>query len=417
MSSSNKRTISEVEVESVQESPSLAIGSFFKGVNVPEDTTFELYRKHVKSSNAKDSFILHGENERLEYEGMTDDIVSNSTQSVIGIFNKSKNTIQLYKAPIISSKVIAKSSKNLRGPVIKHSDSRGLRNALGEAFGTKKAKKAIADMERNRIDSDKLTESAIDIVDSVRTAAKDLPTREQLQSTVSNDRPTPMANLDATDVEQIYPVENIIPTKELQFIRVGNIFKAEDLDTKLELLPYETKSKYVAKKLGVFTQPNQLVKLQLLYYLNLLMGVYENRRVNSKVKLMERLNSPPEILIDGILNRFTVARPGQMGKSKERSFFIDPQHEDKLVCYILTLVFHLDNFIVEISPLAQELSIKPSKIVSLFRTLGAIVKGATVAQAEAFGVPKSAANTYKIATLKVPFKLPEMTRRGRAQRR
>lgn len=278
------------------------------------------------------------------------------------------------------------------------------------AFGTKKAKKAIADMERNRIDSDKLTTVAVDIVDSVRVASKDLPTREELNDQVSNDRPTPVANLEATDVEQIYPVENIIPSREMQFIRVGSLLKEKDMEKKLELLPYQTKSKYVNKKLTTLSQMgNQgALKLQLLYYLNLLMGVYENRRCFSKVKLMERLNSPPETLVDGILDRFTVAKSGQMGRSKERSFFIDPQHEDKLLCFILVLVLHLDNFIVEVTPLAQELSIKPSKIVSLFRAIGAIVKGATVAQAEAFGIPKSAANTYKIATLKVPFKLPEM---------
>ena len=151
--------------------------------------------------------------------------------------------------------------------------------------------------------------------------------------------------------------------------------------------------------------------------MSLLLGVYSNRRVSNKVKLLERLNSPPETLIDGVLDKFTLARPGQFGRSKDRSFFIDPQHEDKLLCYILTIIMHLDNFIVEVSPLAQELNTKPSKIVALFRVLGAIVKGATVAQADAFGIAKSAANTYKIATFKVPFKLPEMVRRGRGPRR
>lgn len=411
----SKRTISEIEVSEYQEHTSVAVGSFFKGFRAPEDTKFDLYRK----KGSKNEFLLHGENDRLEYEGKTDSISIDGSQTVVGLYNPQKKTVELYKAPILISKVVSKANKNLAGPSIKNKgEVRGsvLRNALGEAFGTKKAKKAIADLERNRIDSDKLTDVAVDIVDSVRTAAKDLPTREELQETVSNDRPTPLANLDATDVEQIYPVENIIPKRELQFIRVNQIMKEDDLEKKLEYLPY-TSSKYISKKLPTLTQPSQLVKLQMLYYLSLLIGVYDNRRANNKMKLLERLNSPPEALIDGILDRFTIARPGNFGRSKDRSYFINPQNEDKLLCYILVIVFHLDNFIVEISPLAQELGLKPSKIVSLFRTIGAIVKGATVAQAEAFGIPKSAANTYKIATLKVPFKLPEMTRRGRAGRR
>ncbi|QLG70190.1 hypothetical protein HG535_0A01290 [Zygotorulaspora mrakii] len=410
---SAKRSIAEVHISEYQDHPSVAIGSFFKGFQAPEGTTFDLYKKKT----SKDQFILHGENDKLEYNGETDPESVTSNQYLVGIFNPEKKSVQLYKAPLIASKIFSKHTKNLSGPTIKSNDVRSsaLRNALGEAFGTKKAKKAIADLERNRVDSDKLVDSAVDIVDSVRTAAKDLPSRQQLEEQVTHDRPTPLANIDATDVEQIYPVENIIPKRELQVIRVGPLLKETDHEKRLELLPYN-KSQYISKKLPALTQATQMTKLQLLFYLSLLLGVYDNRRVNNKVKLLERLSSPSEILLDGVLERFTVLRAGQIGKSKDRSFVIDPQNEDKLLCYILVVILHLNNFIVEISPLAKELGLKPSKLVNLFRVIGAQVKGATVAQAEAFNIPKSSASTYKIATLKVPFKLPQMTRRGRAPR-
>lgn len=409
-----KRSIAEIEIAHYQDQPSVAVGSFFKGFHAPKATKFELYRN--KSSS--DEFVLHGENDRLEYQGSTDKVSTDSSQYVVGVYDPAKRSVELYRAPVLVNKVIAKSKKHLAGPAIKQANERAsvLRNALGEAFGTKKAKKAIADLERNRIDSDKLADSAVDIVDSVRAAAKDLPSREQLQESVSQDRPTPLANLDATDVEQVYPIHNIIPKKEWQFIRVGPVLKETDQEKRLEVFPY-TKSAYVTKKLPTLTQAAHMTKLQLLYYLSLLLGVYENRRASNKDKLLEKLNSSPDALIDGILERFSIVRPGQFGRSKDRGFFIDPQREDKLLCYILAIILHLDNFIVEISPLAQELGLKPSRLVGLFKTLGAVVKGATVAQAEAFGVPKSAAATYKIATLKVPFKLPEMVRRGRGPRR
>lgn len=406
----------KVNVKEIQDEPSVAVASFFKGFRATDDTSFQLYR----NKRSHEQFILHGENERLEYEGTTDS-KHNSSQYVVGIFNKKKQCIELFKTPMVSGKVISKAKKNLAGPAIKQKGStvRGsvLRNALGEAFGTKKAKKAIVDLERNRIDADKLTEAAIDIVDTVKNASSGLPTRSEMELTVANDRPTPVANLDATDVEQIYPIENIIPKRELAFIRVGPIFKEKSIEGKLELLPFGSESKYIAKKLNILQEVSQTTKLQLLYYLSLLMGVYINRRINDKNKLLEKLNNPPESLVDGILERFTIVRPGQFGRSKERSYFIDPQNEDKLLCFMLAIMLHLDNFLVEIQPLAQEMGLKPSKVVSLFRILGCVVKGATVAQAEAFGIPKSAASTYKIASLRVPFKLPEMTRRGRAARR
>lgn len=407
-----KRSIEHVEVESYQENPSVAVSSFFKGFHVPQDTKFELYRKKA----SKDEFIIRGENERLEYKGETDAHSLSSKQYLVAVYNPEKSSIQLYKAPVLHSKVMPKSTKNLTGPAIKSSDVQAsvLRTTLGETFGTKKAKKAIADLERNRIDSDKLADSAVDIVDTVKTASKDLPTRSELEHSVANDRPTPLADVDATDVEKIYPVENIIPKREWNFIRVGALLKETNQEKRLEMLPYP-KSPYLAEKLPSLAQSTQTTKLQLLYYLSLLLGVYENRKVSNKLKLLERLNSPPETLLDGVLERFTVLRAGQLGKSKNRSYFIDPQNEDRLLCYILVIILHLNNFIVQISPLAKELGLKPSKIVSLFRVIGAVVKGATVAQAEAFGIPKSSASTYKIATLKVPFKLPQMTRRGRAR--
>lgn len=412
----SKRSISQVDISSYEAEPSIAVASFFKGFHAPIDTKFKLYRN--KHSN--DQYILHGENDRLEYIGQTDSESVTGSQYVVGVFNKKKNSVDLYKAPVLVSKVVSKSKRDLAGPKIKNQGQvRGsvLRNALGEAFGTKKAKKAISDLERNRVDSDKLVDVAVDIVDTVKSASKGLPTRKEMEASVSNDRPTPLANLDATDVEQIYPVENIIPSRELQSIRVNGILKEKDIEKKLDFFPYIPKStKYIKKKLDIFKEPSQIVKLQLLYYLTLLLGVYENRRCRSKDKLMEKLNSPPESLVDGILERFTVARQGAFGRSKNRSFFVDPHNEDKLLCYILVIMLHLDNFIVEISPVAQDIGLKPSKITSLFRIIGCVVKSATVAQAEAFGISKANISTYKIATLKVPFKLPEMSRRGRATR-
>ncbi|AMD19575.1 HCL576Wp [Eremothecium sinecaudum] len=408
-----KRHITEVGIAEYKEEPAVVVASFFNGFKAPSETSFELY----KNKTSRDSFILHGENDRLEYHGETEEDNA-SYDYVLGVYEPSKKSVELYKAPVVSASVISKSKKKLAGPVIKQGSSRpsAMRNALGEAFGTKKAKKAIADMERNYIDSDKLVGSAIDIVDSVKTASKDLPSKEQLQQTATEDRPTPLANVDATDVEQIYPIHNIIPKKEWSFIRVGPILNETDTQKKLQMLPF-SKSNYITKKLATLTQVSQMQKLQLLYYLSLLFGVYDNRRCNDKVKLLEKLNAPPDTLLHGILDRFTVARPGQFGRSKERSFIIDPQNEDKLLCYIVAIVMHLENFIVEVSPIAQELGLKPSKMVNIFKTLGAIVKGATVAQAQAFGIPKSAASTYKIATLKVPFKLPEINKRSRGGNR
>ena len=398
----------ELRVSSYTEDPAVVVGSFFKGLSVPSDIEFDLY-KHKKN----DEFVIHGENERLDYDGET--VEDDNNDYVVALYDPLNKSVDLYKSPFVLSKVTAKSKRSFKGPSIRQAGVRNVtqRNALGEAFGTKKAKAAITNLEKNRIDADKLQEMELDIVDSVKETTQDLPTRKQMEDTVTHDRPTPIANVEATNVEDIYPLYNIIPKREWSYLRVNALFTEEDSKQRLELLPYD-KSIYVSKHLAPLISSNNTEKLQLLYYASLLFGVYENRRVKDKQTLMLKLqNKPSEVLVDGILERFTIPRASQFGKSKDRSFVIDPHHEDKLLCYLLAIIFHIDNFMVELPPLAHELNMKPTRLVSLCKALGAVIKSATVAQAEAFGIPKVSASTYKVATLKVPFKLPEMSKRVR----
>lgn len=404
----DQESTSELRVASYTKEPTVAIGSFFNGFSVSEDTDFQLYQK----KHTDDVFVFHGETERLEYTGATLD--EDSSDYAVAVYDPVNKSVDLYQAPVLLGSVISKAHRKVKGPKVKQSNVRNniQRNALGEAFGTKKAKKAISDLERNRIDADKLADVEADIVDTVKASTDTLPTRDQLTETVLNDRPTPACNVEATNVEDIYPVSGIIPKRELSFIRVGPILNEEDITKRVELLPYQN-SQYITSQLASIKSENQTQKLQLIYYASLLIGVYQHRRIHNKVALTSELNSPPEVLIDGILERFTIARPGQFGRAKDRGFTIDPHSEDKLLCYLLATILHINNFIIEISPLAQELSLKPSRLVGLFKALGCGVKSATVAEAEAFGIPKSQAASYKIASLKVPFKLPQMTRRGR----
>lgn len=402
---------SNIRISSVNEEPVALVGSFFNGMSVPSSTEFDLF-KHKKH----DEYVLHGENETLDYNGET--VKNSENDYIIGVYDPIHKSVDLYKSPYLSAKVTAKRHRVYKGPSIKQAGVRNVtqRNALGEAFGTKKAKAAITSLERNRIDAEKLQDMEMDIVDAVTESTQDLPSRAKMEQEAVHDRPTPVANVDAKNVEDVYPVHNIIPKKEWAYLRVNTIMSETDEKKQLEMFPY-SKSSYVKKHLSTIVQQKSLEKLQLLYYASLLFGVYENRRVRDKQSLMTRLqNKASEVLVDGILERFAISKASQFGKSKDRSFTIDPQHEDKLLCYLLAIILHINNFVVELPPLANELNMKPTRLVGLFKALGAIIKSATVAETEAFGIPKSAAGTYKIATLRVPFKLPEMTRRAKRSR-
>lgn len=386
----------------------MVVSSFFNGMLVPENSNFDLFQH----KNKKDSYFLHGENSALEYNGYTGEDENNDY--IVALYNPAHKSVELFKAPMVYGKVTSLDSRVHKGPKVK---SRGVQNfvqrtALGEAFGTKKAKAAIVNLEKNRIDSNRLQDMELDIVDNVKELTLDLPTREQLQEEGSVDRPVPPVNENATSVEDVYALHSIIPKKEWANIRINSIFEEESEEQRMEMLPYG-KSAFVAKNLAKFVSLHNESKVQMLYYASLLFGVFANRRVRNKNALMERLgNKPSELLVDGVLERFAVSRTSDFGKSKDRSFIIDPYHEDKLLCYLLAVLFHIEGFTLEILPLANELNMKPTRLVSLLRVMGAIIKPIGVGMAEAIGLSKKEAATYKVAVLKVPFKLPEMVRRG-----
>ncbi|GMM38064.1 DNA-directed RNA polymerase I subunit [Saccharomycopsis crataegensis] len=402
----SSQSSTELRVSSYSQDPSLAVASFFNGFSASNDSKFNLY-KHKHNNN----YLLHGENQTLAYDGKTD-ADDDFNKYYIAVYDSVNKSVDIYNSPVIDSKVVSKKKMMYRGPKVRSKDALNVtkRNALGQEFGTKKAKKSINSLSQNRIEADKLAHDESSIVENIKQSTELLPTINEMNDAVTNDRPTPACNVDATNVEDIYSINSIIPKKEWNMIRIDSLLKEADTKKKLEFFPY-AKSEYIKSRVGSTKSSS---KLKLLYYASLLIGVYETRKsCHNKLAMLEKLNSPPEVLVDGILDRFTTLKSSGFGKSKERGFTIDPYHEDKLLCYLLATVMHIDNFLVLVPPLAQELSMKPSRLVGLFRALGATVKGATVSQAEAFNIPRAAASNHKVATLKVPFKEPQMVRRGR----
>lgn len=402
----SKQSSGDISIKSFDNEPRTVVASFFNGLNIPKESDFHLY-KH----NKRQEYEMHGENNRLQYDATTDNS-ENNDKYCLAQYDPVTKTLQLHETPVLTGKVLAKSKRVSKGPKVNQLGVRNAvqRTALGEAFGTKKAKSAINNLERNKIDAEKLQDMQVDIVDSVKESTQHLPSRAEMDQNGVDERPMPKANVEATSVEDIYPLENIIPPEDWDCIRITTIMEQPEQERK-ELLPY-TQSHYIGEKISNVN--NDSDKAKLLYYLSVLLAVYHHRRVRDKDTLMEKFNNlPPETLINTVLKQFTVNKATNFGKSKDRSFFIDPHHEDKLVCYILAIIFHLETFLVQIQPISHELNIKPMKVANLCRIMGAIVKPATVSQAEALSIPKALVGSSKLASLKVPFKLPDMTKRVR----
>lgn len=419
---SNAPGLESVKIAKVHEPTNSVAVAAFGAIKVPKETEFQVFAKRQSGSSGK-QVLVHGETNGIEYEGKSADTTATEApaQYIVALFDSDNQSVELYpSAPYLEMNTAVKARKYAAVDDFRSSNELRItqRNKLGESFGTRKAKKAIKDLEVNRINTGMLEDVEADIITSVSTTTASLPSQEELQASLQTTRPIPPHNLETDNREEVYPLHGIIPKREWFAIRVDAIFRETDADARKALVPSGT-SDFVSARLAGLTDPaRHTERLQMLYYAGLLMEVFTARgRLRNKAALVKHFgenNTPPEQLVGGIIERFTSAAGGsEYGKSKERGFVVDTAHETKLLCYLLALLLRLENYILEVLPLASQLGLKVSKLVEVLRQMGCTIKMASAAQASALGLSKQEAATYRIATLTAPLKLPELVRRKR----
>lgn len=415
------------------------VASFTNSDVIPNTVSLEMFTNNKKPMES----ILHGESIDGELKYDADEL--NDSKYVLGVYDSKSGSIKLipntkfFSGRVNSSKTLINDAKLIKKLKRKDISSEGTfaerRNALGEEFGTKKAKKAINEAVKNKIDSGMLESSQIDIVDGIRETTKSMPNREEMAKLVEREnRVAPPCYPDATNVEDIYPINEIVPDEILELFPVDIFFNAEkeegeegeegeevedELVKKMGYLPFvpskergveQQKKSTIGRLLqGMLTNmtDDNRWKLQLLSYTSMLLGLYYNRRITRRDNLIEKyVNLPPSRAMNYMLQLHGKIKNGSnLNFDKEVKFYnIGPKEEDKLLCYIIVLLLSLFEYRIELSTLASDLSLKPSKLLALIRTLGCTVVATN----------KSDGKDYagsKVATLRVPFKLPELVRR------
>lgn len=116
--------------------------------------------------------------------------VVGSDRYVVGVYDKKTKRLTLRESDIFRMTTTVKTLKRHES---KHIGEKNMlaRNALGEAFGTKKRRQAIRALEKNQVDVGGLTEVADVIKDAIDEKAAALPTREEIQAEAKQDRAIP----------------------------------------------------------------------------------------------------------------------------------------------------------------------------------------------------------------------------------
>ncbi|KAH7907255.1 Rpa49 subunit specific to nuclear RNA polymerase I [Hygrophoropsis aurantiaca] len=362
-----------------------------------------------KPAFAEQPILIAGEGNAVEF------YTSDETQRapvgcryLVGVHNKRTGITKFREAPL---HILAHEVKALKGidPTAVSSLQRlEARAALGETFGTKKAKLAIRAQARNKVDVSAMEGVTDHIQESIQKNTQALPTKDEAKAAADSTRLVPAYNADALSPEEIYPRSNIIPDMEWKVLSVSSLTAAQSTAERIALLPFK-RSNWVNEHLSLaFAGPTpKRDTLKMLLYIS---SIFAFRSATfkkiEKTAIQEKLSAVPSVVIDGLLSRFTeTAR----GSTEAR---MTSQTETLLLTSLFALCLQVDDFATDTTLIAGDLSQPVTKINTLFKSLGCKISKPSQADLKRLGLPDSAGET-KRAMLKVPLEFPKPRARRR----
>lgn len=188
------------------------------GVDLPLDATFDIYEKLTPSHTIPNrSFVAHTD-KPLEFVGTSiHDSISSGTKYYVGLVNKTTKLVNLFPTSLLHMERVLKrdledDEENEENNT--NSNQREQRVALGSTFGTKKAKKMLDSVQKNRIQADALEETASVLSKSVTDATDSMQSRRlsHKQSDNGPDLPLlPRYNDQAQKPVDVYPRKFLFP--------------------------------------------------------------------------------------------------------------------------------------------------------------------------------------------------------------
>jgi DNA-directed RNA polymerase I subunit RPA49 len=286
---------------------------------------------------------------------------------------------------------------------------RELRNDLGQTFGTKKSKKAIASLTINAISKPKTAEDLANrepikhdaatqaMLRTMAEATAGMATREELQATVDESKPRPKANLEAENVKDVYTIEDLIGSELMKVIPAKQWQDAVNAKNEKEIV---TESEFVSNRVRLASQNVQ--KLKVLRYLLALLDFYRAaipkrglRILPKKDELRPAMRGLPEAVVGNIVRKFS--DHGMMSK-----FQID-----LLITNACALALIVDNFEVDMYHLRADLKLEAKEMQTYFSEIGARILPANEAERKKLGLDKAAAMQHKFARLRLPLEFPK----------
>ncbi|GAA5888482.1 hypothetical protein JCM6882_008637 [Rhodosporidiobolus microsporus] len=423
--------------------PALAL---FPSAQPPSKTPFTLYTKTGQPPRGDDDpAVLAAETDEIEFESGNhaqtgvEDNEGYSVQYMLAVRNPRSNTLTLHSAPLHT---FTPSIKSLKAPSSSLTAAQlftAQKAALGSAFGTKKAIKQLRAQERNKLNATSFgTGAAVSslqthLASTIAASSAALPSAQEIEDTANAARPIPPFNSAATSPNDVYDLSAIASPAELNSaVDLSALISAPSFKERNALLPFR-RAHFVSTKLrqilparasveGAVPNPSKRdrERLKLVVHLSFLLAFRQAAQPGKAVdrqKLAERLGNPPNVVLEGLLERYTEKARGAAGEEVRK---VTGVMEHKLLAYILVVVLKVDGWQTDVAGIADDLGMGVKRVSESFRSLGCVLAPPSAADREKM-VATGAASTVaeaaksKKAVLKVPLAFPK-ERRGQAKR-
>lgn len=276
------------------------------------------------------------------------------------------------------------------------------REQLGQEFGTKKSKKAIASKTLNAITKGNEDGKSAEIENAILETMADTTANDQnaaeLAEAALAAKPIPKPNMNAETVEDVYPLSTLIPPGDLRLVQVKDWQDKAQAD---EAIMFN--NRFTAHRVGPVGKAEDISKLKALRYLNLLLDFNaalgaagrSGKKVPKKDILMKKLSDYPEGLVDAVRRRFS--------DNNE----LNKWHQDYLYTHMCALSLYIDHYVTDINHLKEDLRLENRQVGQYFHELGCRVGLPTEKEREVRGLSKAQAAATRIAKLKLPLDFPK----------
>jgi DNA-directed RNA polymerase I subunit RPA49 len=236
-------------------------------------------------------------------------------------------------------------------------------------------------------------------LDEISIITSNMATRQELQDAADAARPVPRANLEATEIADVYDPVDIIGAGPLKAVPI--LDWQEALQSQEDV---QASSRFVARRLDrIGRQDKPAEKLRLLRYLHFVILFYtaakdgprSSKAVPKKDVLAQKLSPAPHSVVESIRRKFS------------ENGVIDKFHSHLLMTHCCALAAIIDNFETDIEDLREDLGIDERAIKQYYAEIGARV------------VRRKSQEHGKqiIAKLALPLQFPKQSRGAPARKR